>query len=133
MVSTPTPSTPPSATLRDEVDKLSQPPSAYGVVVGKNDDGTIDVLTSGRKMRVTLHPDIDHELLGRGAEVVLNESMNVVLARRPDVTGEVVTVRQILDDPAGDHDWGIEVEVDLEASDEEGAAAIRVIEAGRLD
>lgn len=40
------------ATLRDEVDKLSQPPSAYGVVVGKNDDGTIDVLTSGRKMRV---------------------------------------------------------------------------------
>ena len=40
------------ATLRDEVDKLTQPPSAYGVVVGKNDDGTVDVLTSGRKMRV---------------------------------------------------------------------------------
>ena len=69
------------ATLRDEVDKLSQPPSAYGVVVGKNDDGTIDVLTSGRKMRVTLHPDIDHEMLDRGAEVVLNESLNVVIAR----------------------------------------------------
>ena len=86
------------ATLRDEVDKLSQPPSAYGVVVGKNDDGTVDVLTSGRKMRVTLHPDIDHEILGRGAEVVLNESMNVVMARTPDVSGEVVTVRQILDD-----------------------------------
>ncbi|NND75701.1 MAG: proteasome ATPase, partial [Ilumatobacter sp.] len=86
------------ATLRDEVDKLSQPPSAYGVVVGKNDDNTIDVLTSGRKMRVTLHPDIDHELLDRGAEVVLNESLNVVLARTPDVGGEVVTVRQVLDD-----------------------------------
>jgi proteasome-associated ATPase len=86
------------ATLRDEVDKLSQPPSAYGVVVGKNDDRTVDVLTSGRKMRVTLHPDIDHELLDRGAEVVLNESLNVVMARTPDVTGEVVTVRQILDD-----------------------------------
>ena len=42
-------------------------------------------------------------------------------------------VRQILDDPAGDHDWGIEVEVDLEASDEEGAAVLRVIDAGRLD
>ena len=51
-----------SPTLRDEVDKLTQPPSAYGVVVGKNDDGTVDVLTSGRKMRVGLHPDIDHEL-----------------------------------------------------------------------
>jgi proteasome-associated ATPase len=86
------------ATLREEVDKLSQPPSAYGVVVGKNDDHTVDVLTSGRKMRVALHPDIDHELLGRGAEVVLNESLNVIMARTPDVTGEVVTVRQIMDD-----------------------------------
>lgn len=86
------------ATLRDEVDKLSQPPSAYGVVVGKNDDRTIDVLTSGRKMRVSLHPDIDHELLDRGAEVVLNESMNVVMSRTADVTGEVVTARQVMDD-----------------------------------
>ncbi len=86
------------ATLRDEVDKLSQPPSAYGVVVGKNEDRTVDVLTSGRKMRVSLHPDIDHELLDRGAEVVLNESMNVVMARTADVTGEVVTVRQVMED-----------------------------------
>jgi proteasome-associated ATPase len=86
------------STLRDEVDKLSQPPSTYGVVVGKNDDGTIDVLSSGRKLRVSLHPDIDHELLDRGAEVVLNESMNVVMARTPDVTGEVVTVKQVMDD-----------------------------------
>ena len=51
------------AALRDEVDKLSQPPAAYGVIVGKNDDGTVDVLTSGRKMRVSLHPDVDHESL----------------------------------------------------------------------
>ena len=86
------------STLRDEVDKLSQPPSTYGVVVGKNDDGTIDVLASGRKLRVALHPEIDHELLDRGAEVVLNESMNVVMARTPDVTGEVVTVKQLMDD-----------------------------------
>ena len=47
------------AQLREEVEKLSQPPSAYGVIVGKNDDETVDVLTSGRKMRVHLHPDID--------------------------------------------------------------------------
>lgn len=84
--------------LREEVDKLTQPPSAYGVVVGKNDDETIDVLTSGRKMRVNLHPEIDVEGLERGAEVVLNESFNVVLARRPDVTGEVVAVKEVLDD-----------------------------------
>src|SRR5919106_5354732 len=49
------------ATLREEVDKLTQPPSAYGAIVGKNDDGTVDVLTSGRKMRVGLHPDLEDE------------------------------------------------------------------------
>ncbi|MGA0878065.1 MAG: proteasome ATPase [Ilumatobacteraceae bacterium] len=86
------------AHLRDEVDKLSQPPSAYGVVVGKNDDGTADVLTSGRKMRVNLHPDIDLEVLERGAEVVLNESLNVVTARTSEGVGEVVTIKEILDD-----------------------------------
>ena len=86
------------AALRDEVEKLSQPPAAYGVVVGKNDDGTVDVLTSGRKMRVSLHPEIDHLTLERGAEVVLNESFNVVQARHPEIVGEVVTVKEILDD-----------------------------------
>src|SRR3954471_14506026 len=77
------------ASLRDEVDKLTQPPSAYGVVVGKNDDGTVDVLSSGRKMRVSLHPEIDHDELERGHEVVLNESFNVIMARTSDGAGEV--------------------------------------------
>jgi proteasome-associated ATPase len=86
------------ASLREEVEKLTQPPSAYGVVVGKNEDGTVDVLASGRKMRVTLHPEIEHDSLERGAEVVLNESFNVILARQPDVTGEVVTIKEVLDD-----------------------------------
>ncbi|MFZ4810605.1 MAG: proteasome ATPase, partial [Ilumatobacteraceae bacterium] len=86
------------ATLRDEVDKLSQPPSAYGVIVGKNDDGTVDVLTSGRKMKVSLHPDIDHDHLARGSEVVLNESFNVVSARNGEVTGEVVTIKEVMED-----------------------------------
>jgi proteasome-associated ATPase len=86
------------ATLRDEVDKLTQPPSAYGVVVGKNDDGTVDILTSGRKMKVELHPDIEHELLERGSEVALNESFNVILARVPESTGEVVTIKDLMDD-----------------------------------
>jgi proteasome-associated ATPase len=86
------------ATLRDEVDKLSQPPSAYGVVVGRNDDGTVDVLTSGRKMRVGLHPEIDLDTLERGCEVVLNESFNIVLARAAEITGEVVTIKELMDD-----------------------------------
>jgi proteasome-associated ATPase len=86
------------ASLRDEVDKLTQPPNAYGVIVGKNDDGTVDVLTSGRKMKVQLHPDIEHELLDLGAEVALNESYNVIEARRPEVTGEVVTLKEVMED-----------------------------------
>jgi proteasome-associated ATPase len=86
------------AALRDEVDKLTQPPSAYGVIVGRNDDGTADVLTSGRKMRVNLHPDIELEGLALGAEVVLNESFNVILARTPETTGEVVTIREVMED-----------------------------------
>ena len=86
------------ASLRDEVDKLTQPPSAYGVVVGKNDDGTVDVLASGRKMKVQLHPDIEHELLDLGAEVALNESFNVIEARSPETTGEVVTLKEVMED-----------------------------------
>ena len=86
------------ASLRDEVEKLTQPPSGYGVIVGKNDDSTIDILTSGRKMRVAIHPEIDFESLERGAEVVLNESLNVVKVRIPEVIGEVVHLKEILED-----------------------------------
>jgi proteasome-associated ATPase len=86
------------ASLREEVDKLTQPPSAYGVVVGKNDDGTVDVLASGRKMRVSLHPEIELDELERGQEVALNESFNVILARPPDSSGEVVALKDVMED-----------------------------------
>src|SRR3954452_2941642 len=72
------------AALREEVDKLTQPPSAYGTLLGHNDDGTVDVFTGGRKVRVAIHPELDEGELQRGAEVVLNESLNVVLSRGPD-------------------------------------------------
>jgi proteasome-associated ATPase len=86
------------AALRDEVDKLTQPPSAYGVIVGKNDDGTVDILTSGRKMKVSTHPDIDLDQVDRGSEVVLNESFNVVLTRAPEQTGDVVSIKEVMED-----------------------------------
>src|SRR3954470_24965608 len=86
------------AALREEVDKLTRPPSAYGTLLGRNDDGTVDVYSGGRKMRVSLHPELEDEELTRGAEVVLNESLNVVLARSGELTGEVVTLKEILDD-----------------------------------
>ena len=86
------------AALRDQVEKLTQPPSAYGTLLGSNDDGTVDVFSGGRKMRVAVHPDLGHDDLIRGAEVVLNESLNVVLARTPELTGEVVTFKELLED-----------------------------------
>src|SRR5260221_1422520 len=86
------------AELREEVEKLTQPPSAYGTYLGRNDDGTVDVFSGGRKMRVALHPEIEDEELTRGQEVVLNESLNVVLARSPELNGEAVTLKEILDD-----------------------------------
>ena len=84
--------------LREEVDKLTQPPSAYGTLLSHNDDGTVDVYSGGRKMRVAVHPALDAEELARGGEVVLNESLNVVMARAPETNGEVVTVKELLAD-----------------------------------
>ena len=84
------------AVLREEVEKLSQPPSAYGTVIGLNDDGTADINSGGRKMRVTVHPDLA-DGLSPGQEVVLNESMSVILARPAEGTGEVVRVKELFD------------------------------------
>jgi len=85
------------AALREEVDKLTQPPSAYGTLLSVNDDGTVDVFSAGRKMRVSIHPDLELDELERGQEVVLNESLNVVMARSPEIAGEVVVVKELLE------------------------------------
>jgi len=85
------------ANLREEVEKLTQPPAAYGTYLGTNEDGTVDVFSGGRKMRVSLHPDIDLGELSRGNEVVLNESLNVILAREGEGSGEVVVLKEVLE------------------------------------
>ena len=86
------------AALREEVEKLTMPPSGYGTLLDTNEDGTVDVFTAGRKMRVSIHPEIDTTSLKRGQEVVLNESLNVVLARDSDTQGEVVIFKELLED-----------------------------------
>ncbi len=86
------------AALRDEVEKLTQPPAVYGTFVDLNDDGTVDVVASGRKMRVALHPALDPHQVTRGDEVVLNESFTVIAVRDADGQGDVVTVKEVLDD-----------------------------------
>ncbi len=83
------------AEMREKVDKLTQPPSGYGTVLGRNDDDTVDVVAGGRKMRVSVDPEIAADLT-RGREVVLNESLNIVRARHPDRTGEVATVKEVM-------------------------------------
>jgi proteasome-associated ATPase len=84
------------ATLRAEVAKLSEPPSSYGTLLDLNADGTVDVFAAGRKLRVSLHPDLDPAQVHRGDEVVLNESMNVVLVRDGERSGDVVTLKEVL-------------------------------------
>ncbi len=87
------------AALREEVEKLTLPPSAYGTFLGVNaDDQSADVFTSGRKMRVEMHPGLDPATLEIGNEVVLNESLNIVKVRGPERSGEVVSVKEMIDD-----------------------------------
>ena len=84
--------------LRDEVDKLSAPPSQYGIFVGLNVDGTADIISAGRKFRVQLHPDLDPGQLRKGDEVVVNDSQNVILAQSTSAGGQIVTYKETLDD-----------------------------------
>jgi proteasome-associated ATPase len=82
--------------LAEEVEKLSQPPATFGVFVGSNEDGSVDVVTAGRKLRVMPAPDLDADKLVSGAQVILNDALNVVEVLDPDGTGQVVKVKDKL-------------------------------------
>ncbi len=84
--------------LREEVDRLGQPPSGYGVLLSVQDDDTVDVFTSGRKMRLTCSPNIDVKSLKKGQTVRLNEALTVVEAGNFESVGEISTLREILND-----------------------------------
>jgi proteasome-associated ATPase len=84
--------------LREEVDRLGQPPSGYGVLLSAHDDDTVDVFTSGRKMRLTCSPNIDVQSLKKGQTVRLNEALTVVEAGTFESVGEISTLREILAD-----------------------------------
>lgn len=86
------------AALRDEVDKLTRPPSPYGVVATRNDDGTLDIHSMGRKMRVEVDPTLEIDDIEPGDEVYLNDSSAVIGHRRSDPVGEVATLQHLLDD-----------------------------------
>ncbi len=85
--------------LKEEVDKLSQPPASYGVFLKAFDeDSTADIFHNGRKLRVHVSPDVDVAELRRGQEVMLNEALNVIGAFAYEVQGEVVTLKELLGD-----------------------------------
>jgi proteasome-associated ATPase len=84
--------------LREEVDRLGQPPSGYGVLLSIQDDDAVDVFTSGRKMRLTCSPNIDVQSLKKGQTVRLNEALTVVEAGHFEAVGEISTLREILSD-----------------------------------
>src|SRR5829696_6327354 len=83
--------------LKEEVDRLGQPPSGYGIFLTAYDDGTVDVFTSGRKLRVSVSPNVEVEGLRVGQEVMLNEAMNVVEARGFERSGDIVMLKELLE------------------------------------
>src|SRR5881396_414969 len=83
--------------LKEEVDKLCAPPSTYGVYLSVNEDGTVNVLSQSRKVKVNLHPSIKPETLKPGQELVLNEGLNVVEAAGYEIQGDVVILKEQLD------------------------------------
>ena len=85
-------------TLKEEVDRLAQPPTGFGTFLQRNDDDSVDVFTGGRKLRVNVSPTVDKDELRKGQEVILNEAMNVVAALEFETTGEVVMLKEMLAD-----------------------------------
>ena len=83
--------------LKEEVDKLCAPPSTYGVYLSPNEDGTVNILSQGRKVKVNLHPSIKAETLKPGQELILNEGLNVVEAAGYEIQGDVVILKEQLD------------------------------------
>jgi proteasome-associated ATPase len=83
--------------LKKEVDKLCAPPSTYGVYLSVNEDGTVNVLSQGRKMKVNLHPSITSADISPGQELILNDGLNVVKTAGYEIQGEVVVLKELLD------------------------------------
>ena len=84
--------------LKEKVEQLSAPPNNYGVFLGTNDDGTIDIDLGGKRWKVKSDPDINVEQLKKGQEVIVNGVLNVVGVREFDQRGEVVKVKEVLDE-----------------------------------
>ena len=84
--------------LKNEVEKLCAPPFTYGVYLSVNEDGTVNVLSQGRKMKVNLHSSITSAHIKPGQELILNDGLNVVETAGYEIQGEVVVLKELLDE-----------------------------------
>jgi proteasome-associated ATPase len=84
--------------LREKVEQLSAPPNNYGVFLGINDDDTIDIDLGGKKWKVKTDPEINVDELQKGQEVIVNGVLNVVGVREFNQQGEVVKIKEGLDE-----------------------------------
>jgi proteasome-associated ATPase len=84
--------------LKEEVDRLAQPPAGFGTFIQRNEDDSVDVFTGGRKLRVNVSPAVEIDTLVKGQEVMLNEALNVVAALDFEEVGEVVMFKELLAD-----------------------------------
>jgi proteasome-associated ATPase len=84
--------------LKEEVDRLAQPPAGFGTFIERHEDGSVDVFTGGRKLRVNVSPAIETDELRRGQEVMLNEALNVVSALEFETIGDVVMLKELMQD-----------------------------------
>lgn len=82
--------------LKRQVDDLAKPPGTYATFLGSRADGTVDIVSSGRKMHVGASPSLDVSRLQPGQEVMLNEALTVVEAGGYEEVGELVTVKELL-------------------------------------
>src|ERR671910_313447 len=69
--------------LKNEVDRLAQPPASFAVFLAAHEEQTADIFTAGRKMRVSVSPDVDLDALTPGKE-------EMVLEEVPDIDYSVI-------------------------------------------
>jgi proteasome-associated ATPase len=84
--------------LKEEIDRLAQPPSGFGVYLEAQEDGTVDIFTGGRKLRVAVAPGVELEDLQPGREVMLNEALNIIAVHGFERVGEIVSFKELLED-----------------------------------
>jgi proteasome-associated ATPase len=82
--------------LKSQLDDLAKPPGTYAIFLAAHPDGTVDIMSAGRKMHVGASRALDLSRVRPGQEVMLNEALTVVGVGGYEPVGELVTVKEML-------------------------------------